>query len=105
MVLVGFVLFCVKALQHMKKCLNFDGLSGQEKIWQHFSINCSKIGQSYQTPCSYEAIKYLFGQDISTRLLSANWNSSADHLKFGVTGNFGLIVILGLRLFIFSQGP
>ena len=27
--LVGFVLFCLKALHGVKKCLNFDGLSEQ----------------------------------------------------------------------------
>ena len=33
----------------------------------------------------------LFGQYISTLLLSANKNNSADLVKLGVTGNFGLI--------------
>ena len=38
MVLIGFVLFCLKALHHMEKCHNFD-----EKIGQHFSISCFKF--------------------------------------------------------------
>ena len=45
-ILIGFVLFCLKALHHMDKCHNFDGLSEQEKIGQHFSINCLKFGHS-----------------------------------------------------------
>ena len=34
--LVGFVLFCLKAFHHTKKCVNFDALSEQEEIGQHF---------------------------------------------------------------------
>ena len=40
---------------------------------------------------SSEAFTYLFVQNISTRLLSANKNTSADLLKLSVTGNSGLI--------------
>ena len=66
----------------MKKHLNFDGLSGQEKIGQHSPVHCSKIGHL----C--EAFPYLSGQNISTPLLSANKNSSSDLLKLGLTGKF-----------------
>ena len=66
----------------MKKNLNFDGLSGQGKIGEHSPVHCSKIGHL----C--EAFPYLSGQNISTPLLSANKNSSADLLKLGLTGKF-----------------
>ena len=66
----------------MKKNLNFDGLSGQENFKQHSPVPCSKIGHL----C--EAFPYLSGQNISTPLLSANKNSSADLLKLGVAGKF-----------------
>ena len=66
----------------IEKYLNFDGLSGQEKIWQHILMSCSKIGHSN------EAFTYLFGQYIFIHLLSAN-----NMLKYAVTGtcNFRLI--------------
>ena len=44
---------------------NFDGLSGQEKIGQHFPMYCSKIGHSY------EAFTCLFCRDIFICFLSA----------------------------------
>ena len=71
------VLCCLKASHRIKKCLNFDGLSGQETNGQHFPfpINCSKIGHSY------EAFTYLFGQNIFICLLSTNKNSPVDLLK------------------------
>ena len=59
--LVGLVLFYLKAHRHIKKCLNFHGLS--EQNWAALPLNCSKIGHSY------EAFKYLFDGNISTPLL------------------------------------
>ena len=50
--------FCVvffEVKSALKKRLNFDGLSIQETIGQHFPMNCSKIGHT----C--EAFTYLFG--------------------------------------------
>lgn len=46
LVLIGFMFCCLKAFHFtIKKCLKFDGLSGQETIGQHFpTMNCSKIG-------------------------------------------------------------
>ena len=85
MFLVGFVLLCLSALYHMKKSLNFDGLSGREKIWQHFPINC------YKMATHMKHLTYLLNRKISTPLLSANKISSANVLKLEVTGNFGYI--------------
>ena len=59
--------------------------SEREKIGQHSSINCPKVG------LSFEAFTYLFGWNISTHLLSAYKSSSADLLKSRVMGNFGSI--------------
>ena len=61
-------------------------------------MNCSKIGHSH------ESITYLFGQNISTRILSANRNSTADLLKSGETGILGITKILGHSLITF-MGP
>ena len=61
-------------------------------------MNCSKIGHSH------ESITYLFGQNISTRILSANRSSTADLLKSGETGILGITEILGHSLFTF-MGP
>ena len=55
------------------------------KNWAALPLNCSKIGHSY------EAFKYLFDGNISTPLLSAIKNSSADLLNSGVTRNFRII--------------
>ena len=83
---LGFVLYCLNVIVIIEESLNFDGLSGQ-----HFPMNCSKIGHSYQgdrTPCSYtiQWMKHLvFGQN----LLLANKNSYVDLLKWAVTGNYG----------------
>ena len=44
--LIGFVLF--ERTSPLKKCPKFDGLSREEIIGQHFPINCSKIGHSYE---------------------------------------------------------
>ena len=78
---LGVVLFDLKALHHLKKCLNFHGLYEQGKIGLLSPKNCSKIGlsdEALQTVC----LKY----SISTNcLLSANRNSSAELLKSGVT--------------------
>ena len=78
MFLVGFVLLCMNALYHMKKSLNFDGLSGQEKIGQHFSINCYKMAtqMKHLHTCLIEKSPLLFSSNV---------------LKLGVSGNFGLI--------------
>ena len=68
-------LFCgvlFKDKSPLRKCLNFDGLPRQETIGQHFSMNCPKIGHSYQ------AFTYLFGRNIFTRLLSAYRSSHVD---------------------------
>ena len=74
--LVGFNWICVMLFEGsspLKKCLNFDGLSRQETIGQHFPMYCSTIGHSY------EALAYLFGQNIFICLHAANKNySSAD---------------------------
>ena len=79
---VGYVLCC------LKQCLNFDGLSWQEKVGQHFPMNCFKFGHSY------EAFTYLFGRNIFIRRLSASKNCSVDLLKLSGMGNFGLSKIL-----------
>ena len=70
LVLVGVKLFDGES--SLKKCLSFDGLYGQETIWQNFPMNCSKIDHSY------EAFKHQFGRNISVHLHSANNNSFAD---------------------------
>ena len=44
--LVGFVLFEGKS--SLKISLDFDGLTGLEKIGQHIPFNYSKIGHSYE---------------------------------------------------------
>ena len=44
----GFLLFCLKALHHIKKYLGYDGLSEQEKIGQQSPLNCLKIGHLYE---------------------------------------------------------
>ena len=62
------------------------------RIGPHSPMNCSKIGHSH------ESITYLFGQNISTPLLSA------DLLKSGETGILGITEILGHSLFTF-MGP
>ena len=78
--------FCVVLFENispLRKCLSFDGLCGQEKIGQHFPMNCSEFGHSY------EAFTFLLGQNIAIHLLSANKDSSIDLLKLPVTRNFG----------------
>ena len=43
--------FCVVLFEGkstLKKCLNFNGLSMQEAVGQHFPRNWSKIGHSYE---------------------------------------------------------
>ena len=77
-VFVGFVRRLFTIHRPMKKCLNFDGVSEQEKIGQHFHMNCSRIGYSFEL-----IIIVPVGLYISTPLLShfANKNSSADLLK------------------------
>ena len=81
--LFGFVLFEGESM--LKKCRNFDGLSRQETIGQHFPMKCSKIGHSY------ESFTYLFAGDNFIRHLSADKNSPVDLWKLAVTGKFGLI--------------
>ena len=49
--------------------LFFDGVSSQETVGQHFYMNCSKIGHSY------EAFTCLFCQNIFIHLDSANKQS------------------------------
>ena len=55
------------------------------KNWAALPLNCSKIGHSY------EAFKYLFDGNISTPLLYAIKNSSADLLNSWVMRNFWII--------------
>ena len=71
----------------MKKLLNFDGLSRQETLEQHF------VPHELFQVCghSYEAFTYLFGRNIVIRLLSANKNSPVDLLKWAIMEDFGLI--------------
>ena len=56
-VLVGFELLVGKS--PLEKNLNFDGLSRQETYGQHFPMNCSKIGHSYEA--LRPTYRYLFG--------------------------------------------
>ena len=69
---------CLMAFLCLKKCLNFHGLSEQERIEQHSSPkNCSKIGSliwSINIPVA-------FGRDISTPLLSVHKDSSAGDIS------------------------
>ena len=63
--------FCVALFEDKSPSKNVSTLlSGQETVGQHFPMNCSEIGHSY------EAFTYLVGQNIFIRLLSANKNSS-----------------------------
>ena len=73
--LVGFVLvFDGKSL--LTKCLNFDGLSRQGTIEQHFPVNCAKIGLSFTT-CLAEIPPFALSQQTK--------NSIVDLLKLAVT--------------------
>ena len=66
----------------MKKFLGFDGLSRQ-KNGQHFSMNNSKFGHSY------EAFTNLFGRN--TSFVFSQLNYRVDLFNLAITGNFGLI--------------
>ena len=61
-----FCVLCMNALYHMKKSLNFDGLSGQEKIGQHFSINCYKMAtqMKHLHTCLIEKSPLLFSSNV-----------------------------------------
>ena len=71
----------------MEKFLNFDGLSRQETLEQHFVPHELFQGCGH----SNEAFTYLFGQKIFIRLLSANKNPPVDLLKWAIMEDFGLI--------------
>ena len=72
--LVGFVLCYLKASHHHWE---------MPQLWQHFPMNCSKIGHSY------EAFTYRFDRNIFIRLLSENKNSAEYLWKLAITGKFG----------------
>ena len=80
---------CYVVWRHVtnEKLLNFDGLSRQETLEQHFAPH-----ELFQD-CghSYEAFTYLFGRNIFIRLLSANKNSLVDLLTWANMEDFGLI--------------
>ena len=96
----GFGWFCFVLFEGTSplKCLYFDGLSRQETIRQHFPMNRSKTGHSYET------FIHLYGQYIFICLLSAKKSSPVDLSKLAVTGKFRSIYDhMVLRLFIFSK--
>ena len=53
-------------------------LDMKEPIGQHFPMNCSKIGHSY------EAFTYLFSRNTFIRLFRQTKNSSVDLMKLAV---------------------
>ena len=71
----------------MKNCLDLMVCLSKQN-WAALFLNCSKNSHSS------ESFTYLFDQNYSIPLLTANKNSSADPLKLGVIGYFGLILIL-----------
>ena len=86
----GFVLFCLRALYHKERPQLWWSIWAKTN-WAALLKICSKIGHSY------EAFTCLFCRNISTRLSSANRNSSANLLKLGVTSNVGKTQILLTR--------
>ena len=63
-VFVAFVLVLLfEGTLPLKKCLNFDDPSGQEKAGHHFSMNFFEIGHAY------EVLTILFGRNIYKILL------------------------------------
>ena len=70
----GFVLCFLKASHHHWE---------MPQLWQHFPMNCSKIGHSY------EAFTYPFDRNIFIRLPSENKNSAEYLWKLAIMGKFG----------------
>ena len=101
-----FVWFCLNALYQIKKCLNFDGLSEQEKIGQalpyeliymyiiYEALSSHTAGQSFSTPHApwswfrssgqSTGLEPIPGGLCSTPLYSANKISIADLLTLEI---------------------
>ena len=71
----GAILLVLSNVIGKRPDLYFDGLCDKENIGQHFPVNCSDIGHSY------EAFTYLFGRKSFIHDLSANKNYIVDLLR------------------------